>query len=122
MINTNVWTRATLISLVKDKKTQNIMRIFVLHQDIAVSSKESESASRSVVSDSLRPHALRNPWNSPGQKTGVGDPSLLRGDLPNPGIEPRSPLRNSILNARIILLNIVCHHFMFKIILKLCQI
>ena len=25
-----------------------------------------------VVSDSLRPHGLYSPWNSPGQKTGVG--------------------------------------------------
>ena len=27
---------------------------------------------RSVVSDSLRPHGLYSPWNSPGQNTGVG--------------------------------------------------
>ena len=32
-----------------------------------------------------------SPWNSPGQNTGVGSRSLLQGDLPNPGIEPRSP-------------------------------
>ena len=31
------------------------------------------------------------PWNSLGQNTGVGSLSLLQGDLPNPGIEPRSP-------------------------------
>ena len=30
-----------------------------------------------------------SPWNSPGQNTGVG--SLSSGDLPNPGIKPRSP-------------------------------
>ena len=29
----------------------------------------SESESRSVVSDSLRPHGLYSPWNSPGQNT-----------------------------------------------------
>ena len=45
----------------------------------------------SVVSDSLRPHGLYSPWNSPGQNTGVGSLSLLQGNLPNPGIEPRSP-------------------------------
>ena len=39
--------------------------------------------------DSLRPHRLHSPWNSPGQNTGVGSLSLLQGDLPNPGIEPR---------------------------------
>ena len=31
------------------------------------------------------------PWNSPGRNTGVGSLSLLQGNLPNPGIEPRSP-------------------------------
>ena len=30
-------------------------------------------------------------WNSPGQNTGVGSYSFTPGDLPNPGIEPRSP-------------------------------
>ena len=42
------------------------------------------------MSDSLPPHGLYNPWNSPGQNIGVGSFSLLQG-LPNPGIEPRSP-------------------------------
>ena len=37
------------------------------------------------------PHGLYSPWNSPGQTTGVGSLSLLQGDLPNPGIKPRSP-------------------------------
>ena len=40
---------------------------------------ESESESLSVVSSSLRPHVLYSPWNSPGQSTGVGSPSLLQG-------------------------------------------
>ena len=30
-----------------------------------------KSESRSVLSDSLRPHGLYSPWNSPGQNTGV---------------------------------------------------
>ena len=86
-------------------------------------------SSCSAVSDSLWPHGLHSPWNSPGQNTGVGI-SLLQGispiwdwtqgthiagrfftswatresqkywsgypipspvDLPDPGIEPRSP-------------------------------
>ena len=37
--------------------------------------------SRSVTSDSLRPHGLYSPWNSPGQNTGVGSLSLLQGIL-----------------------------------------
>ena len=50
----------------------------------------SESKSHSVVSDSLRPQGLYSPWNFPCQNTGVGTfPSP--GDLPNTGIEPRSP-------------------------------
>ena len=31
-------------------------------------------------------------WNSPGQNTGVGLPCPPPGNLPNPGIEPRSPI------------------------------
>ena len=43
-----------------------------------------------VVSNSLQPHGLYSPWNSPGQNTGMGRlPSPE--DLPNPGIKPRSP-------------------------------
>ena len=49
------------------------------------------SESRSVMSDSLRPHGLYSPWNSPGQNTRVGSHSLLLGMFPNPGVEPRSP-------------------------------
>ena len=52
---------------------------------------ESQSESRSVVSDSFQPHGLYSLWNSPGQNTGVGSHSLLQGDLPNPEIKPRSP-------------------------------
>ena len=44
------------------------------------------------MSNSLRPHGLHSSWNSPGQNTGVGSLSLtFPGDLPNPGMEPRSP-------------------------------
>ena len=38
--------------------------------------------SRSVVSDSLRPHGLHGPWNSSGQNSGVGSHSLLQGIFP----------------------------------------
>ena len=34
---------------------------------------------------------LYSPWNSLGQNIGVGSLSLLQGNLPNSGIEPRSP-------------------------------
>ena len=36
------------------------------------------SESRSLVSESLRPHGLYSPWNSPGQNTGVGSLSFLQ--------------------------------------------
>ena len=56
--------------------SQNLLKIY-------------ESESYSVLSDTLLPHGLYSPWNSPGHNTRVG--SLFLGDLPNPGIEPRSP-------------------------------
>ena len=34
------------------------------------------------MSDSLQPHGLYSPWNSPGQNTGVGSLSLLQGIFP----------------------------------------
>ena len=43
---------------------------------------------RSVVSDSLQPHGLYSPWNSPGQNTGVGSRSLLQGIFPTQGSNP----------------------------------
>ena len=44
--------------------------------------------SHSVVSDSLRPHGLHNPWNSPGQNTGVGSLFLLQGIFPTQELNP----------------------------------
>ena len=35
--------------------------------------------------DPSRPHGLYNPWNSPGQNTGVGSLSLLQGVFPTQG-------------------------------------
>ena len=43
----------------------------------------SESESRSFVSNSLRPHGLYSPWNSPGQNTGVCILSLPQGMISN---------------------------------------
>ena len=47
-----------------------------------------ESESCSVLSDSLWPHGLQSPWNSPDQNTGVGSLSLLQGIFPTPGSNP----------------------------------
>ena len=38
---------------------------------------ESESESRSIVSNSLQPHGLYSPWNSPGQNTVFGETTLI---------------------------------------------
>ena len=44
-----------------------------------------ESESHLVASNSLWPHGLQSPWNSPGQNTGVGSLSLLQGIFPTQG-------------------------------------
>ena len=56
----------------------------------------SESVSLSVASDSLQPHGLWParllcPWNFPDKNTEVSLQFPSKGNLPNPGIEPRSP-------------------------------
>ena len=48
----------------------------------------SESECHSVLSNSLQPRGLYSPWNSPGQSTGVGCLSLLRGIFPTQGLNP----------------------------------
>ena len=52
---------------------------------------KNESESCSVVSNSLRPHGLYSPRNSPGQNTGVGSLSLLQGIFPTQGSNPGLP-------------------------------
>ena len=49
------------------------------------------------MSDSLRPHGLYSPWNSPGQNTGVGSLSLLQGIFPTQGSNPGLPHCRRIL-------------------------
>ena len=55
------------------------------------------SESCSVVSDSLPPHELYSPWNSPGQNTGVGSHSLLQVFFPTQGSNPGLPHCRGIL-------------------------
>ena len=50
-----------------------------------------------VISDSLWPHGLYSPWNSPGQKTGVGSLSLPQGIFPTQGSNPGLPHCRQIL-------------------------
>ena len=57
----------------------------------------SNNESLSVVSDSLWPSGLYNPWNSPGQNTGVGSCFLLQGIFPTSGSNPGVPHCRQIL-------------------------
>ena len=58
---------------------------------LSLTLKKSVSESGSVVSNSLWPHGLDSPWNSPSQNTGVGKP-FLQDIFPtqelNPGLQP----------------------------------
>jgi len=40
------------------------------------------------MSNSLGPHGLYSPWNSPGQNTGVSSLSLLQEIFPTQGLNP----------------------------------
>ena len=52
---------------------------------------QSESENCSVVSNSLGPHGLYSPGNSPGQNTGVGSLSFLYGIVPTQRLNPGLP-------------------------------
>ena len=56
-----------------------------------------QSESRPVLSESLQPHGLYSPWNSPGQNTGVGSISLLQGIFPTLWLNPDLPYCRQIL-------------------------
>ena len=61
----------------------------VVHADSLLSQPSgNQSESWSVMSDSLPPHGLYSPWDSPGQTTGVGGLSLLQGIFPTQGSNP----------------------------------
>ena len=60
-------------------------------------SKICKSKGCSVVSDSLQPHGIYSPWNSPGQNTGVDSLSLLQGIFPTQGSNPGLPHCRQIL-------------------------
>ena len=56
--------------------------------DTTLVAESEEELSHSVMSDSLQPHELYGPWNSPGQDTGVDSLSLLQGLFPTQGSNP----------------------------------
>ena len=80
------------------KKKKRFAKPFCKFQFLTCSWLESESESRSVMSDSLQSHGLYSPWNSPGQNTGVGSLSLLQGIFPTQGSNSGLPHCGQILN------------------------
>ena len=64
---------------------------------VSLSPVKSEGESHSVVSNSLRPHGLYSPWNSPSRNSGVGSLSLLQ------GIFLSQELNQGLLHCRLIL-------------------
>ena len=65
---------------------KNLTANMTLNGDAEVFPSKRESCS--VMSNSLWPHGLISPWNSPGQNTGVGCLSLLQGIFPTQGLNP----------------------------------
>ena len=59
------------------------------------------SESHSVIRNSLGPYGLYSPWNSPGQKTGVGSCSLLQRIFPTQGSNPGFTLQADSLPAEL---------------------
>ena len=68
-----------LLMRVKEERKKDGLKLNI------IKTKDSESENHSVLSDSLQPHGLYSPWNSPGQNTGVGSLSLFQGIFPTQG-------------------------------------
>jgi len=69
--------------------------VFFIYIDLCVCISESES--HSVMSDSLQPHGLYSPWNSPGQNTRMGILSLFQEIFPIQGLNLGLPHCRQIL-------------------------
>ena len=80
-VGTELYLCRMLLELLSDSSLY-----FSSYSSLHLQANETESCS--VVSDSLQPHGLYIPWNSPGQNTGVGSLSLLQGIFPTQGSNP----------------------------------
>ena len=78
--------------------TQNFKRNLLLILDDDDDDVHKSLTSRLVVSNSLWPHGLYSPWNSPGQNTGIDSLSLLQGIFPTQGSNPGLPHCRRILH------------------------
>ena len=80
-----------------EKSYWNIVMLMCLLNDYVAELSSCESERHSMVSESLWPHGVYSPWNSPGQNTEVGSLSLLQGIFPTEGSNPRLPHCRQIL-------------------------
>ena len=77
--------------LYRDVSKEDIQIDTKAHEKILNITNNCKSESHSVDSNSLQPHGLYSPWNSPDQHTGVGSLSLLQGLFPTQGSNPGLP-------------------------------
>ena len=92
-----MWNALSL-SKKKKKVSLSLSSVTGITSTVGIILNNSESESRSVVSDSLQPHGLCSPWNSPGQNTGVGSLSLLQDIFPTQGSNLGLPHCSQILS------------------------
>ena len=70
---------------------KTILTIQIINESNTKYSRHLKNIISFEESDSLWPHGLHSPWNSPGQNTGVGSHSLLQGIFPTQGSNPGLP-------------------------------
>ena len=86
-----LWVPADLTSLSCVLSKKQLLWTKINWQGMRPKHCNRESQGRSVMPDSLWPHGIRSPWNSPGQNTGVGSLALLQGVFPTQGSNPGLP-------------------------------
>ena len=77
--------QATVHSVAKSRTQLKRLSMHACMFYIYIYSTGKKSESHSVMSDSLEPHGLNSPCNSPGQNNGVNGYSLLQGIFPTRG-------------------------------------
>ena len=70
---------------------KTILTIQIINESNTKYSRHLKNIISFEESDSLWPHGLHSPWNSPGQNTGVGSHSLLQGIFSTQGSNPGLP-------------------------------
>ena len=66
----------------------NLAKILWVSPPLTIAVRKVKVLSHSVLSDSLRPHGVLCPWDSPGKNTGVDSHSLLQRIFPTQGLNP----------------------------------